>query len=83
MNLLESDFIDFVQAKCGDTDKLKLALEANIISIDGGYKVTVNDDEIEVTLASVRKKVRRFATIDSASAFLRKIGFSSFNCNLR
>jgi hypothetical protein len=83
MNLLESDFIDFVNAKCGNVDKYKLPLNANIIGIDGGYKVTVNDDYIEVTLASVRKKERRFATIDSASSFLRKIGFLAFTCNMR
>lgn len=81
MNLTESDFIDFVKAKGAAKTNHFSNVDANIIEMGcGGYRVSVNDNELEVTLASSRKSIRRFASIDSAAAFLRKVGFKSFVC---
>ncbi len=83
MNLVEKDFISFVDGKCkfGDSGQYFRynALSAAVKSIpNGGYCASVHDDLIEVTLASARKSVRRFASIDSAGKFLRSAGFKSF-----
>lgn len=81
MNLTENDFIDFVKAKGANKTNQFSTVEANIVEMAcGGYRVSVNDNEIEVTLASSRKATRRFASIDSAAFFLRKIGFRAFAC---
>ena len=81
MNLTESDFIDFVKAKGASKTNHFSTVDANIVEMEcGGYRVSVNDNELEVTLASSRKSIRRFASIDSAASFLRKIGFKAFAC---
>lgn len=87
MNLVEKDFISFVDGKCrfGDSGQYFRygALEASVRNIpSGGYYVSVNDDFIEVTLASARKSVRRFGSMDSAAKFLASTGFKSFHVNL-
>ena len=83
MNLVEKDFISFVDSKCkygvnGEYFKCG-ALSASVRKMpEGGYFASVHDDEIEVTLASARRDFRRFASIDSAAKFLRSAGFRSF-----
>lgn len=87
MNIAEKEFTSFVEAKCKFGDKGQYwrygVLDACVHKLKtGGYYVAVNDNEIEITLASSRKSVRRFASIDSASKFLTAIGFKSFSVNL-
>jgi hypothetical protein len=87
MNIAEKEFISFVDAKCKfgeDGQHWRYgALDAYVYKIkSGGYYVAVSDNEIEITLASSRKDVRRFASIDSAGKFLRSAGFRSFAVNL-
>lgn len=83
MNIVEKDFISYVEAKCkfGENGEFWRfgALDAYVYKVKpSGYCVAVNDNEIEITLASSRKDVRRFASVDSAAKFLRSIGFKSF-----
>ncbi len=87
MNIAEKDFISFVDAKCRFGEQNQYwrygALDAYVKqSVSGGYFVSVTDNEIEITLASSRKDVRRFASVDSASKFLTAAGFKSFVVNL-
>jgi hypothetical protein len=83
MNLVESDFTSFVESKCKMGEFFKYgALDAEVIKTSNGYCVAVYDDHIHVTLASIRKDVRRFASIDAAGKFLKSIGFRSFMVNL-
>jgi hypothetical protein len=83
MNLVEKDFISFVNGKCkfGDSNEYWRhgVLSAKVTKVlDRGYVVLVSDESIEVALASERKDFRTFASIDSAGKFLRSAGFKSF-----
>jgi hypothetical protein len=83
MNLVEKDFISFVDSKCRygvNREYFKFdALSATVKRLpSGGYFASVHDEEMEVTLSSARKDFRRFASIDSAGKFLKSAGFRSF-----
>lgn len=87
MNIAEKDFTSFVDAKCkfGELGQYWRygALNAYVKKFRaGGYYISVSDDEIEVTLASSRKSVRRFASVDSAGKFLESAGFKSYTVQL-
>lgn len=83
MNLVEKDFISYVDIKCRygvNREYFKFgALSATVRKMPtGGYFVSVHDDEMEVSLSSERKDLRRFASIDSAAKFLKSTGFKNF-----
>jgi len=81
MNLAEPEFQDYIQAKRKGSAYLHGGLSPVVKEIDGGgYSLSVHCSEIEVTLASTRKKIRRFGSIDSAAEYLRKINIFCFEC---
>lgn len=81
MNLEESKFLDYVSARSSKSSFDYGGLTAVAKQMPcGGYSASVHDSDIEITLASVRKDVRRFGSIDSVSEFFKKAGITVFEC---
>lgn len=51
---------------------------AALIGGQGGFRVAIRCGQVERTLAATRGGVRMFASLDTANAFLRKLGISKF-----
>jgi hypothetical protein len=81
MNLAESEFQSYIHAKKKGCDYLYGGLTPVVKEIDsGGYSLSVHCSDIEVTLSSARKSVRRFGSIDSAADYLRRMDIYCFEC---
>lgn len=84
MQLSETDFIEYVKARCFKGSKFDDGGFTPVIKEirSGGFSVTIHDSHIEITLSSARREVRRFGSMDSAAAFLNKCGFLYMQCQM-
>lgn len=53
-----------------------------VVGQKGGFAVTVRCGQNERTLAGTRGEVRRFASLDTATALLRKLGIPKFQVDV-
>ena len=89
MNLKEKEFCEFISSAndkflprrdsgmCGDDSFMPKATVMQLIT-GSGFWISVDVNGVKACLGSVRNETRRFATIDSAASFLRKLGVVCF-----
>jgi hypothetical protein len=84
MILKEKEFAEFIAAAlekslpAGGDEKLFPRVTVLQIKCGTGFSITAEVNGVNASLGSMRNECRRFASIDSAAAFLKKIRVVSF-----